>query len=69
MSDDTLTQIEETLAHTLKMVDELNEIVTAQRDQIDRLDVQVKFLMTRERDREQEALFSDTVPIDKPPHY
>ena len=56
MSNDTLTQIEETLAHTLKTVDELNEIVTAQRDLIDRLNVQVKFLMTRERDRETEAI-------------
>ena len=69
MSNDTLTQIEETLAHTLKMVDELNEIVTAQRDLIDRLNVQVKFLMTRERDRETEAIYAHDVPIDKPPHY
>ena len=69
MSNYTLTQIEETLAHTLKTVDELNEIVTAQRDLIDRLNVQVKFLMTRERDRESEAIYTQDVPIDKPPHY
>lgn len=69
MSQSKITQLEETLAHTLRTVDELNEVVTAQQVTIDRLTKQVTFLLERERDREEAALYSDPVPVDKPPHY
>lgn len=70
MSDDTKTRIEnlEThAAHQARMLEELNEVVSAQAREIDRLTRRLKALA--EHVEELEDLRAGPAPITKPPHY
>ena len=59
-------QVEETLAHLMRTVEELSDVVARQDGQIARLTARVEMLMTREAERE--AAEGGTVPLaDKPP--
>lgn len=59
-------EIEEALAHLLRTVDELSEVVSRQDAEIARLKARVQMLMEREAEREADA--SGGVPLaDKPP--
>jgi len=59
-------QVEETLAHLVRTVEELSDIVARQDGEIARLTARVEMLMTREAERE--AAEGGTVPLaDKPP--
>lgn len=69
MSDNRLTDLEELTAHLARTVDELNEVVTRQAGEIDRLTHRVAMLMNRAA--EAELAESGTVPLadQKPPHW
>jgi SlyX protein len=66
MTDHRLTRIEERLAETERMAEELSALVHAQAAEIDRLTRRVALLMEREAEREADG--AGTVPLaDKPP--
>jgi SlyX protein len=59
-------KLEETLAHLLRTVEELSDVVARQDTEIARLTARVEMLMSREAERE--AADGGTVPLaDKPP--
>jgi SlyX protein len=61
-----LAKLEETLAHLLRTVEELSDVVARQDTEIARLTARVEMLMSREAERE--AADGGTVPLaDKPP--
>lgn len=64
-----LEAIEGHLAHLLKTVDDLNEVVAGQAAEIARLRAQVAFLMQREAGREAEASGGIYLGDERPPHY
>lgn len=63
MSD--LTRLEERVAHLIRTVDELSDVVAAQAREIEVLNRRVRMLMEREAEREEMA--GDAPPADKPP--
>ena len=64
-----MTHLEEQIAHLMRTVDELNEVVTSQASEIDRLSRQVAMLMTREAEREAAASGGVVLGDERPPHY
>lgn len=64
-----LDAIEGHLAHLIRTVDELNEVVAAQAAEIDRLRARVEFLMSREAEREAEQTGGVYLGNERPPHY
>jgi len=69
MADQRMTDLEIESAHTAKLVEELNEVVTAQGREIDRLTRRVQMLM--ERLASDETATEGTVPLadQPPPHW
>ena len=69
MSDERLTELEENVAHLARVVDDLNEVVTRQAGEIDRLTHRVRMLL--ERAAEAELASGSSVPLadQKPPHW
>jgi SlyX protein len=67
MSEDRLARIEAALAHQQRVIEELNEVVTAQADEIaalrGRLDALVKRFLAVEESVQPET------PVDRPPHW
>jgi SlyX protein len=57
--------IEERVAHLIRAVDDLSDVVARQQAEIDRLTRRVVLLMEREAEREADM----DVPIDRPPHW
>lgn len=66
---DRLEAIEGHLAHLLKTVDDLNDVVAGQAAEIARLRTQVAFLMQREAGREAEGSGGIYLGDERPPHY
>ncbi|MCU0816733.1 MAG: SlyX family protein [Cypionkella sp.] len=65
---DHIAVLEEKLAHLTRAVDDLSDVVTAQRKEIDRLTRLVSLLV--EREAEREAAGFDAPPANqKPPHW
>lgn len=64
-----MRQIEEQIAHLVRTVEELNEIVTGQQAEIDRLTRRVAMLMEREAAREAEGAGGHVFGDERPPHY
>ena len=65
---DRVDGIEERVAHLLRAVDDLSDVVTAQRREIDRLTRLVGLLV--EREAEREAGVGDAPAADvRPPHW
>ena len=64
-----MTRIEEQIAHLTRTVDELNDIVTRQQTEIDRLTRRVAMLMEREADREAQGSGGVVLGDERPPHY
>jgi SlyX protein len=62
-------RIEEHIAHLTRVVDELNEVVTGQSKQIDRLEARVRRLMEREAERDASATAGVILGDERPPHY
>ncbi len=63
------TEIEERLAHLERLAEDLNEVVSRQAAEIDRLTARVAMLMEREAMREAEGTGGVIVGDEKPPHY
>ena len=64
-----MQHIEEQLSHLIRTVEELNDIVTTQQTDIDRLKRHVKLLMEREAAREAEGGGGFILGDGRPPHY
>ena len=64
-----MTELEEKLAHLIRTVDDLSEIVTGQQAEIDRLTRRVAMLMEREATREAEGTGGIVMGDERPPHY
>lgn len=64
-----LGQIEETLAHLLRAVDDLSDVVARQDTEIARLTRRVDQLMRAEAERQSDA--GGTIPLadQRPPHW
>jgi SlyX protein len=64
-----IERLEEALAHLVRTVEDLSEVVARQDAEIARLTARVRMLMEREADRE--AAEGGTVPLadQKPPHW
>jgi len=69
MTDQRLTDIEVETSHIGKLVEELNDVVTSQGREIDRLTRRVQMLM--ERLASDESAADGTVPLadQPPPHW
>lgn len=67
--NERLTTIEETVAHQQRLLDELNGVVTAQRNEIDALVAgQLRLRQTVAR-MTQHFDGAEDLPDEKPPHY
>lgn len=66
MTDTTI--FEERIAHLVRMVDDLSEVVARQAVELDRLNRRVQMLMEREAEREASG---GTIPLadQRPPHW
>lgn len=64
-----MEKFEEQLAHILRTVDDLSDIVAHQQDEIDRLNRRVEMLMRREGEREASGSGGTVVGDERPPHY
>lgn len=61
--------IEERLAHLERLAEDLNDVVTRQSAEIDRLTARVAMLIEREAAREAEATGGIYLGDERPPHY
>ncbi|UWR25756.1 SlyX family protein [Sulfitobacter sp. S223] len=64
-----MEEIEEKMAHLLRSVDDLSDIVARQQTEIDRLTRRVEMLMHREGEREAAGSGGIVVGDERPPHY
>ena len=64
-----MEKLEEQIAHLLRSVDDLSDIVTHQQDEIDRLNRRVEMLMRREGERDAAGGGGIIVGDERPPHY
>lgn len=64
-----MEQLEEKMAHLLRTVDDLSDIVARQQNEIDRLTARVQMLMRREGEREAAGGGGVVVGDERPPHY
>ena len=64
-----MSQTEETLAHLIRTVDDLSDLVAEQRAEIDLLTRRVAMLMQREAGREMDQGGSVPLADQRPPHW
>ena len=64
-----MTELEERIAHLIRTVDDLNEVVTRHEAEISRLTARVAMLMQREADRQAEDTGGIVLGDERPPHY
>ena len=64
-----MQDIEEKLAHLLRQVDDLSDVVARQSREIDVLNRRVEMLMRREAERQSEGGGGHVFTDEKPPHY
>ena len=64
-----MSEIEERLAHLVRAVDDLSEVVARQDREIARLSAQVAWLGRREAERAREGEGGVVLGADRPPHY
>lgn len=67
--DDRLTAAEERIAHLIRTVDDLSEVVAGQSREIALLARRVALLTEREAAREAEAGAAVVIGDERPPHY
>lgn len=63
------TRIEEDIAHLLRTVDDLSDVVARQEKEIDILKRRLHVLMEREAEREMDAGGSVPLADQRPPHW
>ncbi|QIE44903.1 SlyX family protein [Pseudohalocynthiibacter aestuariivivens] len=61
--------LEEKMAHLMRAVDDLSDVVARQEREIDILTRRVEMLMRREGEREANAGVAVVVGDERPPHY
>lgn len=64
-----MQHLEEQIAHLTRTVDELNDVVTRQQTELDRLTYRVQMLFEREASRAQEGTGGVIFGDERPPHY
>lgn len=64
-----MEHLEEKLAHLIRTVDDLSDVVAGQATEIDRLTRRVAILMQREAARESENGGGVVLGDERPPHY
>lgn len=64
-----MTELEERIAHLIRTVDDLNEVVTRHEAEIARLTTRVAMLTQREADRQVEGTGGVILGDERPPHY
>ena len=64
-----MQEIEEKIAHLIRSVDDLSEVVARQQDEIDRLTRRVHMLVQREGEREQSQTGGVVLGDERPPHW
>ncbi len=64
-----MEQLEEKIAHLLRSVDDLSDIVASQQNEIERLTARVEMLMRREGEREAAGGGGVVIGDERPPHY
>lgn len=64
-----MQEIEEKLAHLIRTVDDLSDVVARQGREIDRLTARVEMLMQREAEREAQGSGGVILGDERPPHY
>jgi len=64
-----MSEIEERLAHLMRAVDDLSEVVARQDREIADLRGQVAWLLRRESDRARAGEGSVVLGAERPPHY
>jgi SlyX protein len=64
-----MEKLEEQMAHLLRSVDDLSDIVASQQNEIDRLNARVELLMRREGEREAAGSGGVIFGDERPPHY
>lgn len=64
-----MNQLEEKLAHLIRSVDDLSDIVARQQGEIDTLTRRVAMLMRREGERAAEGSGGVVLGDERPPHY
>ncbi len=65
----TMQELEEKLAHLLRVVDDLSDVVASQQKEIDRLTARVEMLMRREAEREAAEGAAVVLGDERPPHW
>lgn len=64
-----MTEIEEKLAHLIRAVDDLSDVIARQDREIDHLRVRVEMLLAREAARQGESDGGVILGDERPPHY
>jgi len=64
-----MQHLEEKLAHLIRTVDDLSDVVAAQQTEIDRLTRRVEMLMQREGEREAGGGDGIVLADQRPPHW
>lgn len=63
------TEIEERMAHLERTLDELNDVLSKQALEVDRLQARIMMLMEREATREANETGGVVIGDERPPHY
>lgn len=64
-----MQELEEKIAHLIRAVDDLSDVVAAQQTELDRLTRRVQMLMHREAERESDTGSGVVLGDERPPHY
>jgi len=64
-----MDQLEEKIAHLMRAVDDLSDVIARQQDEIDRLSRRTEMLMGREAEREAAMGGGVVLGDERPPHY
>lgn len=70
MSDDSrITHLEEHIAHQSALLEELNDVVTDLRGEVDALNRRVEMLLKRAAEQEADDMQSAPLADQRPPHW
>ncbi len=69
MSQERITQLEETVAHLSKVVEELSDVIARQDVELATAQHRIQILMEREAQREAGGTGGIIVGDERPPHY
>lgn len=64
-----ITALEEQVAHLLRAIEELSDVVASQESQFERATRRIGMLMEREAEREAAGGGSETLGDQRPPHW